>query len=930
MSKIFKPISSFSVVLLLLFFNTSYYAQSTGLISGRVVDSETGEYLPGASVILQGTNIGTATDLQGLFRIANIPIGKHTVQIKYMGYESFSTEAVVKAESITNLNVKLKVSYVKMNDVVVSGLRQGATKALSVQRESDNIKNVLSKEQIENYPDQNAAEVLQRVPGVYISRSGGDGRFVLIRGTDPRLSSVTVNGDPLATNRNQQRYSQMDIIGSSQIAYLEVNKTMTPDMDANSIGGSVNIISRSAFDYPGTSLKVGANSGYANLDRTPLWGGSVNYSTRLGEDNNIGIALNVNWDQKNRGVNQIESAWGPKTDVNKNIIPYALTEVNLEDVQLLRNRYGIGGSIEYRFDNYNKIYAKLLWSEFDDGYNRSRTRLRVDRGTYLNQDGTLIQNAQIVRESKSHIEKQLQNNLSLGGENHFGDLALDYNLAYSIGRTNTFPDVVSTWTHSSKFNLALDLSNTLYPKWNVTNLDQSVQNDPTKYGSPSFDYRDFNASNSYTVGGLNASLPYDFFGFFATVKAGMKYTHSYKDNGDTHFSYSWKGTTPLTMANFLSSRNPNDFLAGNYVFGPEADYPAVKDFVNQNLYNSAIFPATENVWDALGQTYQVRENVMAYYLMTDVKFGDLSVLAGFRHEFISDSQDGYKLVFDSKGNFSSISPISSTLNYSDLFPMIHFNYNISEMTKARFAVTRTTSRPNYWDLVPYFYIQDKGLSIRAGNSNLKPTYSYNFDFSAEHYFSGIGIASVGLFYKSLKDISYQSTTLLQSGTYAGYSLQTTVNGGSSDLYGVELNWQQELTFLSDFFSGFGIYANYCHTWAKANLVGREGFLPGQAGDITNVALAYENGGFKARVSYQYQGKFITAVGINENFDYYVASHGGVDFTASQKLFKGFDLFMDVTNINNALDQVYMGDPSRPTNIQMFSWYSRAGIKYSLD
>lgn len=918
------------LVVLMLGVTAVAYGQTGGIVTGHVVDSESGEYLPGASVILQGTTIGASTDLQGQFRIPTVPIGKYTLLIRFMGYEQYSTEVVVRAGSITNIDAKLKVSYVSMQDVVVFGLRQGATKALSVQREADNIKNVLSKEQIENYPDQNPAEVLQRVSGVYIQRSSGDGRYVLIRGTDPRLSTVTINGDPMSTNRNQQRYSQLDIVGSNQIAYLEVNKTLTPDMDANSIGGSVNIVTRSAFDYPGANMKVAVNSGYSDLSAKPIWGGNASYSTRLGEEENFGVAFNVYWDQKNRGEDQLEYAWDKKTDVNKNTIPYALTEIDLEDVQHVKNRYGVGGGFEYRINDNNKLYAKLLWSEFDDIYGRARTRLRIDKGTYLDPTGTLIQNAQIVRESKAETERQIQNNFSVGGENHLGQLSLDYNVGYSYGNGNRKPEVTSTWTNSSKFNLALDLSNSLYPKWNVTNLAQSVQNDPALYGSPSFDYRDFNASNKYTVGGVNFSLPYDFLGYYAKVKAGFKYTHTYKDNGDTHWSYSWKGTPPLTMAQFLSGRNRTDFIGGNYAFGPESDYDAIKSFVTQNMYNSSIFPATENVWDALGQTYQVRENVMAYYLMTDVNFGALSMVAGFRHEFTKDTQDGYKLVFDSKGNFSSISPVSSSVNYNDIFPMASFNYDLTERTKVRLAFSKSTSRPNFWDLVPYFYIQDKGLSIKAGNPSLVPTYSYNADLSFEHYFHGIGIASAGFFYKSLKDISYSSTMRLQSGTYAGYTEQMVINGGNATLYGVELNWQQELTFLTDFLSGFGIYANYCHTWAKANLVGREGFLPGQAGDIGNLALAYEKGGFQARIGYQYQGKFITAVGINEGFDYYQAPHGGLDFTASQNILKPLQLFLEVSNINNALDKQYMGDPSRPINTELFSWYGRLGVKYSLE
>ena len=285
MEKLFKLILGSSIMLFVIIFTSFSFAQSNGKITGKVVDSKSGDYLPGANIMLVGTNIGASTDKDGSYRIVNIPPGNYTLLVRYMGYKPDSTDIVIKSGSITNVDVQLTVSYVSLQDVVVEGLRQGQVKALSIQRESDKIENVVSREQMENFPDANAADVLQRVPGVFIERSEGEGRYVLIRGTEPRLTTVTVNGNPLATNRNQERYTQMDIIGSSQMSMIEVVKAITPDMDVNTIGGSVNIITRSAFDYPGTNLKVTAGSGYSNLGSEPLWQGSINYSTRLG--NNI-------------------------------------------------------------------------------------------------------------------------------------------------------------------------------------------------------------------------------------------------------------------------------------------------------------------------------------------------------------------------------------------------------------------------------------------------------------------------------------------------------------------------------------------------------------------------------------------------------------------------------------------------------------------
>ena len=929
MIRLLKLVSNISIVLLLFLLTSSVYAQSKGIIVGSVVDSKSGEYLPGANVMLLTTNIGTSTNKDGSFRIANVPPGSYILTVRYIGYKPDSTSVVVQSGVTTNLSIQLTVSYVNLNDVVVEGLRQGQVKALSMQRESDKIENVVSREQMENYPDANAADVLQRVPGVFIDRSEGEGRYVLIRGTEPRLTNVTVDGAPLATNRNQERYTQMDIIGSNQIGMLEVVKAITPDMDVNTIGGSVNIISRSAFDYPGTNLKINLGSGYSNLGAEPLYQGNVDYSTRFGTKKNLGFSFTANYDQRNFWQDDNELEWGQEKDVNNNPIPYALEEFDLADLQWRKFRYGIGGSFEYKLDENNKFYAKGMWNESDDDEVRARTRVRVSKGDYLTPDGLLTQKSRIVRESKARLERQNQTNLSLGGENHFGDLSLDYNLAYSYGDGNRRPEINSTWDFDTKVNLALNVSDQLYPKYDITNVDQSYVMDPSHYESSGFTYRDYNASNKFTVGGLNVKYPYDIMGFPATLKLGGKYTKVYKDNGDQYTGYSWNGNDPLTMNLFASSRQRNDFMNDNYVFGPEPDPGQVKDFVLQNKDNSAIFPSEPSIWDAQGQTYKVNEDVIAYYVMTDINFGKISLLAGFRHEFTNDNYDGNVLIYDTQGDFSSLTAVSDKRNYNDLFPMVHLVYKFNHNTKVRVAYTRTMSRPNYWDLVPYTYLRDKNQDIRSGNPNLVPTYAHNFDFIASHYFSGIGIASASFFYKSLTDIIFDKVSIISSGTYAGYQIEQMINGGDAQLYGIELNWQQELTFLPGFFSGFGIYANFTHTWATADLVGRAGFLPGQAGDIGNIALSYEMGGFKSRLSFAYQGKFINEVGINENYDFYTASHGQLDFTASQKILKPLAVYIEIVNINNEPEREYMGDPIRPTKVSFFSWWTRAGFKYNL-
>lgn len=927
-----KLIVSLSKLFLIFFIISSVglYAQN-GNITGRVTDSQSGEFLPSANVLLQGTRIGSATDLQGGYRISNVPPGSYKLQVKYIGYADFVTDVNVVAGRTVEVMVRLTPSYVNLEDVVVEGLRQGQVKALAVQREAENIKNVVSREQMESFPDANVAEVVARIPGVYIGRSLGDGRYALIRGTEPRLNSVTVNGEVLASTRNQERFSQLDIVGSNQMSFIEVNKAITPEMDANAVGGSVNIITKSAFDYPGMNLKVLAGSGYTDLGGKPSYHGNFTFSTRFGENKNFGISLTANYDSRERGTDNMEYTWDQKQDANKNNIPFALAELNFMDYINKKDRYGIGGGVEYRFSDFHRIYANILWNQFDDWQERGRVRLRVDSGNYLNPEGTLTQNSRIAAETRARLEQLFQHQYSFGGVHKIGDLDINYHVAHTYGEENHFGDIITSFDFYQRVNLSLDLKEKDYPKYTITNtnIPADARLDASKYNLNAFDYRDMLSTTKYTVGRINFELPYNFFENPAKVKAGFKYTTTFKDRNDDRYSYSYLLTPALTMLDFLSERQRTDFMEGNYIFGPQSDYKKVEDFLKPSRKDATKFRETLNWYDSEGATYESNEDILAYFLMTDINFGKLSVLAGLRHEFTSLDYKGAMLVFDASGNFSSLTPTSSQRDYNNFFPMIHLRYDLFEMTKLRASFTKSIARPNFFDLAPTFFLEPRNKRYRSGNPDLSPTLATNLDFMVEHYFSGIGLASASLFYKSLTGIIYESRKVTTTGAYIGYEERMPVNGGDAELYGFEFSWQQELTFLPGFLSGFGIYFNYTHTWAEADLQGRLGFLPGQAGDVGNVALNYEKDNFKARLAYAFQAKFLEAVGKNTLFDVFVDGHGQLDFSASYNFWQNLEVFVEVNNITNEPARKYLGIESRPYLLEFYSWWSRAGIKWGL-
>ena len=241
------------------------FAQSSGTIRGAVSDEQ--GFLPGAHVRLEGTKYSAVTNIRGEYLFKDVEFGSYTIKVSYLGYETYEETISISDSSTLSYDIKMVEGGQNLDEVVVIGNRGGQAKALNRQKESNTIKNVISEEQIKSFPDLNTAEVLQRVSGVTIQRDMGEGRFVALRGTSPSLTNVTVNGEQVAVSNGASRTVELDVISAAQLSGIEVTKVITPNMDGNAIGGSVNLVTRSAFDRSRTLLKATIGGGKSYLGK---------------------------------------------------------------------------------------------------------------------------------------------------------------------------------------------------------------------------------------------------------------------------------------------------------------------------------------------------------------------------------------------------------------------------------------------------------------------------------------------------------------------------------------------------------------------------------------------------------------------------------------------------------------------------------------
>jgi len=915
------------------------WARQNGQVTGRITDVDTKEYLPGANVMLKGTGFGAATDRTGAYRIVNVPPGPYELVVRYIGFVEQSVNVTVGEKGLTvTQDVALKSGVVQLSGVQIVGLRQGQNKALNVQKSADKIMNVVAAEQIVSFPDINSAEVLQRIPGISIQRDQGEGRYVQVRGTESRLNTMKVNGEQIPSPEAKTRNSMMDIIPADQLATIEVSKVITPDMDGNSVGGTVNLITKSALDYEKATFSATAGSGYANLSGKGYPGSSlpgnyqagVSYGTRLGEAENIGIMVSGSFLRTDRGSDNSQPLWGPitLTDVAKTVVPWGLQELIVRDYSLRRDRMGASGTLDYKPSEGHKLSLKVIYDDFEDSEIRHQLRARMSKGKYTS--ATVITGATYERLLRDRSQEQTMYNVIGRGEHDLGSIVLDYTLSYSYGKEKQNWYYSPTFVGNAKVNYTLDLSDTDIPKYTVTSPSAGYELDPKNFTFSALRFQDYITGNKAYAATVNLKIPYRLGGNPSDFKFGGKMDLRKKDRNGLDVNYTLKsGSTPILLTQFLGDFKVENFLAGNYDFGALPDPAKVQDWFKANKDGLLVGAVNRDNTDA--SNFTVEENIYAFYAMTTINFGELMFLVGARDEITQDKVKANAVQYDKSGNYLSTTPVASDKTNNNILPMVHLRYRLDAETNIRGAFTSNLGRANYYDLVPYRIANDQSSTITMGNADLKLTTSYGFDLLAEHFFQRIGILSGGFFYKNLSDIIYTQLYTQVGGTYNGWQVTQPVNGGNATLYGVELDWQQQLTFLPGFMDGFGIYANYTYTKSKADLAGHAGSkLPGQAGNVANFALSYQKYGFTAKVSLNYADKFIDLVGIDSDNDTYYDSHTQLDANANMQLFSGFSVYVQFMNLTNAPLRYYIGDHSRPTQREFYSWWMQAGVKFNLE
>ncbi len=936
-------------VLVAMSFPVAMRAQAAGQISGSVSDS-TRQPVTGAMVHVGGARWVALTAGDGRYSIRNIPPGRYTVVVTAVGYRPDSSALEVSAGAPLVYNVTLRVVPTQLAPVISRAsprLNETRQLALQQQRTAANLVSVMSGDEIRALPNYNAAEAAARIPGVSTERDEGEGKFVQIRGTEPRLSNVTIDGVHVPGTGGGDRIPKLDDVPADLLGAIQVSKTLRADMDADAIGGSVNLVTK----IPEGPVRgyIAAQGGRASLLARTNGQIGAGYGGRLGPEGKFGYLINGSYDRNNRSIDDVE--WGWNVDGAGRSSP---VEWDQRDYLYGRIRYGGGGDLDYRFDNGATVFLKGMWSQFDNLGIRYRFDVSADGDSAqaATPSGGVGTGATFVREVQNRQPHEQMFGFTTGGSAPLGALAMDYHVDYSGTQQTT----LNHRTHDFEYdgpggnglNVQYNDANLAAPTYAyLSSSDASLAGAPANYAMSKYSIGDETTQARDVGGAANWHLTTGVGTDTNAVQFGARIRNEHRWYNNLSRKYAPMGAVLLSQVQ--DAFTDPSFYAGHapgFFMGPQPNWKKSTDYENAN---PADFQNKTNTLGDSSDDFSGSERILAGYLMDTRQYGPWMVNVGLRVEQTHDDYTGHVLTTDSLDN-TTLSLTSGTKDYVDLFPSLQVRYAIGPTSNLRFAVTRGIARPNYGDLVPYLQGQvctactHDFSNLSAGNPNLRAQRAWNYDLLYANYFTPTSVFSAGVFYKQISEFIYTREFVYNGPVtqFDGYYGTQPENGGSAHLAGLEMDYSDRLRFLPGAWSGIGFDVNWTHVESHADIladtastagglgnpiVARSAPLQRTSPNVGNVALTYDWQRVSARAAWQYQGANIADYGdgtATANGDDYFYAHSQIDASVIYNVTRDVQVQLQGLDLNDAVFGFYNGTPSHRYAVQR-EFYGRTII-----
>ena len=812
---------------------------------------------------------------------------------------------------------------IALDRVEVRPQLESQTRAVDLKRSSDAIEDAVSSDAMGVYPDKNVAESLQRLPGVSVTRDQGEGRFVVIRGLDANLNSVSVDGIAIGTPEDSSRAAPLDVIPSDSTERLRVVKSPTPDMPGDAIGGAILVESASAFDREGRNLRGKIEASHQQLSGNTSPKAAINYSEVFADT--FGVALGVNYQNRTFESDNTEVEYD--TFDGGGADDLFATSLQQRKYEIERKRIGANLNLDWRPDADSRYYLRTLYSQFDDAETRQRTIVDFGKGTV----SALGNNQYRVDGLKAeNIQKRLryrtkQENIfatSVGGENRLSGAVIDYKLGYTRTEERVDDEMEARFKYQGSALGATVDQNSGIPGYT---LDTPRWEDNANYA---FD-RVVLSPKRVDDKEHSAQLNVRFDGDAASYKFGLlgRWRDRAVDTDERELRLgpaialsSWGAATPEHRGGTLGQGTRSDTMRDYWAqFGGQ--YSARPQDVGGNALAS------------LEEDYTASEDIFASYAMGTWDIGALRIIGGVRVENTQFSATGNRVEVASNGRSYTVTPLSVSRSYSNVLPGLHLRYDAGNDWVLRAAANKTVSRPSFGDIAPRIGLSRGDEEVRIGNPQLDPYASTNIDLSVEKYLGSTGIVSLGVFHKSI-DGYIVNTTSKRDPAYPGFTVTRVINGDKATVNGAEFNWQQQLAFLPAGWDGLlvGASGTWLDTDFDPGIAGRERddfMLPRASKHVYSAHVGYEKAGFSTRVAAVYRSAYLDTLGDSGAFDIYVAPNTQLDLSLDYKVTANVSVYLEAQNLLDKPLELYQGTRSRTLQMEQYGRTYALGLKVAL-
>jgi TonB-dependent receptor len=942
-----------------------------GTITGTAKDSA-GAALSSTLIELQPLGKKVVSDDQGQFRITEVPAGEYTLTASYVGLATFSAPVKVDTGQTVNIDPVLHVASQNDQVVVTAERLQGEAEAINIERMSDDIVQVLPSKVINSLPNTNVADAVGRLPSVSLERDEGEGKYVQIRGTEPRLSNVTINGVNVPSPEGVVRNIKLDAVPADLVERIEVFKTLSANQDADGIGGTVNLVTKTAGEKP--TYSIGGQGGY-----TPIQGGRTlggfdgTLGRRFGTEKKLGFLLGGTFDRNNRGIDDLEPTQAATTFNGRNLA-YVPSE-DLRSYNYYRTRYGFAGGIDYTLRPGTSLYLKGLYSDFHDygdtivyTPNAGNTIKSVDGSQITFDNATDCAAINLVTANscnpgslayRHYIRRPDQQVFSIltGARHDLSSTLIVYEFAGSRSHNIGGQDFATTNFSGPAADIGLNLSNPYRPK--LTPLDGTNPYDPTQYSISGTDIPQYHATQVNYQGAASLARRYSVHSHFGTVEIGVKVRDSHTTQDQNDMFYNFSSGPAITLASVLGNyTNPSyydhSFQIGTQAYGPTSNYDKITQSILGNLGQFTFDPVT-SVTRSASAFFDADERVYAGYLQNAISIGKFRVQTGVRFEGTNTSFLTNQLTanVDSMGNSlpPTISPLRQSTGYISVLPSVQVQYLLEKNTNLRANFSQGISRPNIGDLVPTTIVDPNASpkSVTTGNPDLKPTKANNYDLLVEHFFQPLGILQAGFFYKQLSNPIYPTAFTIASGPETGFLQTQSINGPNAHITGFEAAWEQRLSRLPGLLGGFGVSANYSYTTSQVTFPanfsnGRNDHptLQRQAPNNWNFGLTYDKARLSTRFAITHNDANLFQYAFQQNStpndpilglkgptgDIYLYAHTQFDVQGSYRIYKGLSFFAYGLNLSNEVFGFYQGSKIYPIQREYYHPTVAFGMRWS--